>query len=115
MAVNIYYHPQFSKDLKRLSRKYVSLKHDFSKFLDELSKEPRIGTDLGNGFRKVRMAITSKGKGKSGGARVITYLLAESANGTSDVYLLTMYDKNEIENVSNIFLRNLIKTIKSQQ
>ena len=37
------------------------------------------------------MAIASKVRGKSGGARIISYLYIE----TETVYLLTMYDKSE--------------------
>ena len=111
MDVHIYYHTQFCKDLKRLSKKYTSLKQDFSEFLDELLKNPCLGIDLGSGFHKVRMSISSKKKGKSGGARVITYLAKMSGDGMHEIYLLTMYDKNEMENVSDKYLRHLIGTI----
>ena len=53
------------------------------------------------------MAIASKGKGKSGGARVLT--LAVLVNSDTDVTLLTIYDKNEIENVSDQYVRWLVE------
>ena len=42
---------------------------------EELSENPILGTSLGDNCYKVRVAIKSKGKGKSGGARVITYII----------------------------------------
>ena len=65
----------FDKDLKRLSKKYHSLFSDVDLFMSSLQENPEQGTDLGQGFRKIRLAIASKGKGKSGGARIITYTL----------------------------------------
>ena len=68
----------FDKEAKRLGKRYVSFKEDYLKLLDELSRNPQLGTDLGHGLRKVRMKITAKGKGKSGGARVITFTVVIS-------------------------------------
>ena len=73
MDLQLLYHPQFSKDVKRLSKKYKSLVSDLKSIISEIQNNPEIGIDLGHGLRKVRMAIASKGKGKSGGARIITY------------------------------------------
>ena len=67
------------------------MKQDFSNFLDKLEKNPFQGSELGKGLRKIRMAITSKGKGKSGGARVITVTAIVSVDETN-VTLLTVYD-----------------------
>lgn len=66
------------------------------------------GTDLGNRLRKIRLAITSKGKGKSGGARVITYTITVQEEGI-EVTLLTIYDKSDRENVSDKELLDLLK------
>lgn len=98
--------PNFVKDIKRLSKKYPSIKQDYADLLDELQQNPYSGIDLGNGLRKVRMAIKSKGRGKSHGARVITYLLLVSEE-ESEINLLTIYDKAERENIS----RNEIEAI----
>ena len=62
----------FTRQLKSLSKKYVSITSDYGKFLNKLSQNPEMGDKLGGNARKVRMAISSKGKGKRGGARVIT-------------------------------------------
>ena len=63
----------FDKDLKKLSKKYKSLKEDFKALKEELKENPLLGTDLGDGFKKIRLNITSKGQGKRGGGRVITH------------------------------------------
>ena len=70
--------------------------------LEMLRKNPMAGADLGDGIRKVRMAITSKGKGKSGGARVITYtadVITVSCEG--ELLLLSIYDKSECSAISD--------------
>ena len=63
----------FEREVKRLSKRYASLKADLANLCQQLYANPHLGTDLGGGLRKIRMAITSKGRGKSGGARVITF------------------------------------------
>ena len=65
--------PSFDKKVKKLAKKYKSLKSDLRELVKELMQNPTVGADLGNGVRKVRMAISDKRKGKSHGARVITY------------------------------------------
>lgn len=87
----------FDKDLKRLSKKYHSLFSDVDLFMSSLQENPEQGTDLGNHLRKIRLAIASKGKGKSGGARIITYTLTEEG---IEITLLTIYDKSEKANVT---------------
>ena len=89
----------FKKAYKRLCKKYRSFEDDRDRAVEQITVNPFIGADLGNNVRKIRMAITSKGKGKSGGARIITYTLAvDEANG--EVTLLTVYDKNEQSSIS---------------
>ena len=69
-----------------------------------------MGDDLGGGVRKIRMAIASKGKGKSGGARILTLNVKVSEDGLN-VVLLTIYDKNEISNVKDDFIKYLIDNL----
>ena len=107
MEVTIGYTAEFKKQMKRLSKKYPSLQTDYNHLLDELTENPFLGKDLGDGIRKIRMAITSKGKGKSGGARVITYNVNVSSP-TPHIDLLTIYDKSEISSVSDSYIRSLI-------
>lgn len=87
----------FIKSAKAIAKKYRSFNSDFQNLVSELENNPTAGVDLGNGFRKVRMAITSKGKGKSGGCRVITLDMVER-NGC--LYLMYIYDKSEYENIA---------------
>lgn len=84
------------------------MKQDFSDFLDELEKNPFQGSELGKGLRKIRMAITSKGKGKSGGARVIIVTAIVSVDETN-VTLLTIYDKSDRETIKDSDLKNILK------
>jgi len=104
------YTSDFKRQIKRLMKKYPSLRKDFDTLLDDLTKNPFLGTDLGNGVRKVRMAIASKGKGKSGGARVITYNIDTTAT-IPHIDLLTIYDKGEIDNVSGNYIHSLISEL----
>ena len=96
----------FDKEFKRLNKRYRSLKQDLATFAKELLQNPEIGTDLGNGFRKIRLAITSKGKGKRGGARVITLNLILSADET-EIGLFYIYDKSERISITDAELKAL--------
>lgn len=80
---------------------------------DELNQNPYAGADLGGGARKVRMSIRSKGKGKSGGARVITYLIS-AVEENIEISLLTIYDKSERENISDKEIRSLIQALENE-
>ena len=111
MEVKITYHPQFSKDVKRLAKKYKSLGSDLKILLSEVNNNPELGVDLGHGVRKVRLSISSKGKGKRGGARILSYKRIVVNDNYIKIVLLTMYDKNEIENVSDDYIRYLINNI----
>ena len=100
--------PDFARELKKLSKRYPSMKQDYSDFLEELRKNPLMGTELGKHLRKVRLSIASKGKGKSGGARVITYTVLIETND-ADITLVTLYDKSDQANITNKELRQLMK------
>ena len=76
--------------------------------LEELHTNPTKGTPIGHSCYKIRLAIKSKGKGKSGGARVITYYYIHG----STVYLLSIYDKADLENVSEKKIAKLLQGIK---
>ena len=106
MKVTITLGDDFKRQVRRLSKKYKSLKDDLKDFQDSIMENPFQGSDLGGGVRKIRMAIESKGKGKSGGARVLTLNIL--VNGATDVTLLTIYDKEEIDNVSDNYIKWLV-------
>ncbi len=107
MSYNILTIPPFDKQLKRLAKKYPSLKNEFAELLESLEQKPEQGTHLGNNCYKIRIAIASKGKGKSGVARVITnFVIAEET-----VFLISIYDKSEKENLTDKELEELLKYV----
>ena len=97
----------FERQAKRLIKKYVSLKKELLELVQELKENPEQGTAIGKNCFKIRIAIASKGKGKSGGARVIANFVVTHAT----VYLLSIYDKSEKENLSDKELEELLKSI----
>jgi mRNA-degrading endonuclease RelE of RelBE toxin-antitoxin system len=114
MNVTLHLHDEFKRQFRQLRKKYRSLTDDLEEFQKELKENPFQGDDLGGGVRKIRMAIGSKGKGKSGGARVITYNLQQKRKDVILITLMTIYDKSEIDNVSDVFLRSLIIEIETR-
>ena len=106
MSYEIVTTEDFGRQLRRLRKKYSSIPKDYAKFIEELLKNPTMGDKLDKNTRKVRMAIASKGKGRSGGARIITcHILVDIVN--TDIYLLTIYDKGEQESISKKDIQNL--------
>ena len=99
--------PNFGKELKKLAKKYPSLKEDFSSLIQTLQKNPFQGTPLGKNCFKIRMAISSKGKGKSGGARIITFVKITETT----VFLLSIYDKSGKETIKDSELKELLNQI----
>ena len=93
--------------MKKLANKYHSLKSDLAGLFESLEKNPIQGTSLGKNCYKIRLAISSKVKGRSGGARLITnFVIADET-----VYLLSIYDKSEKENLSNKELDELLEEV----
>ena len=88
MKVEIVLGDEFKRQFKRLAKKYPSLKDDFITFKKELADDPFQGSDLGNGTRKVRMAIAS-----------------------IEITLLTIYDKGEISSVTDKYIKWLVSLI----
>lgn len=115
MKVSFDYLPEFERRAKNLAKKYKSFESDYDAFLNELEENPFGGEPLGHYTYKNRMAISSKGKGKSGGARVITYNVRQKTDDEVLITLMTVYDKGEISNVSDAYLRSLIQLIESQR
>ncbi len=100
----------FDHEAKKLAKHYPSFKNDFCEFIKSLKENPLQGDDLGNGVRKIRMQITSKGKGKAGGARVITLNYIVSPENM-DIYLLLIYDKKQADNFNPTALKAVLKEI----
>lgn len=102
MSYNIEITAFFEKQIKRLIKKFPSLKKEYIELVSSLKQYPAQGAAIGNGCYKIRVAIASKGKGKSGGARVITHVKVTQAK----IYLLSIYDKSEQSDITD---RDLIE------
>ncbi len=87
MSYSILPTPPFDKQLKRLCKKYSSLKKEYLNLIEELEQTPELGIKIGNNCYKIRIAIASKGKGKSGGARIITNIVVTEKNSLPTFYL----------------------------
>nr|WP_299207518.1 type II toxin-antitoxin system RelE/ParE family toxin [uncultured Brumimicrobium sp.] len=107
MSYSIYVTQTFKKEFKKLAKKYPSLKSDLENLSNELLSKPTAGVNLGKDFYKVRMAISSKGKGKSAGARIITHVKIID----SKIYLTSIYDKSNKVNISDKELQLLVHEI----
>lgn len=100
----------FSRQIKYLAKKYPSVKSDLAKLISLLTGQPLMGDPVGKNCYKIRFKITSKNTGKSGGARVITFVKAS----TYKVVLIDIFDKSEKENISDSYLKRLLDKIKDQ-
>ena len=98
---------EFEKSLKEIAKNQRSIKKDIKKLGESLSENPRQGILIKDNVYKIRMAITSKGRGKSAGARVITYVIDEDET----VFLIDIYDKSEQENISDSRIQYIIDNL----
>lgn len=96
--------PFFDRQVKRLARKFPSIKLELAELARQLRENPEQGKGIGRSCYKIRLPVRSKGKGKSGGARVITHVHVVGKN----VYLLTIYDKSEKEDLADGELEELL-------
>ena len=100
----------FDTEAKRLGKRYRSLVDDLKSVRDSITEDPFQGTEIMPGIRKVRMSIETKGRGKSGGARVITftYLVSEESG---NVILLLLYDKADASSVKSNVVKKIVKDL----
>jgi mRNA-degrading endonuclease RelE of RelBE toxin-antitoxin system len=123
MKVDIRVTKAFKKQAKPLLKKYVSLSGELKQLEKDLSENPYLGTEIKPGIYKIRLAIKSKGKGKSGGARVITLLeeetilievLEQTPKEESEyiIHLLSIYDKSEVESITDSEIKYLIENME---
>lgn len=97
----------FDRQAKRLAKKFPSLKKELQTLIRDLKEDPIQGTPIGHDCQKVRLAIASKGRGKSGGGRGIVHVVFKD----NAVYLLSIYDKSELENLTDNEILELIKLL----
>lgn len=110
MSLEIIRSKYFTTEFKRLSKRYRSLLDDYESLLESLRANPLQGIEIAPHIRKVRMAVSSKGRGKSGGARVITFdALVSEQEGR--IYLLLIYDKSEASNVKMDVVKEIVKEL----
>ena len=120
MKVIINITKNFKAEVKPLLKKYHSLHDDLLKLQRELSETPRLGISPGKDIYKVRLKITSKGKGKSGGSRIISLVdttiigFAELISEEEiNVNLISIYDKSDVSNISDKELKNIITDFRN--
>jgi mRNA-degrading endonuclease RelE of RelBE toxin-antitoxin system len=99
--------PIFDRQVKRLNKKYPSLKTDLQTLAKSLSQNPTQGISIGNNCYKIRFSIRSKSKGKSGGARIITYVFFKM----DTVYLINIYDKSLKDSINQKDLKAILSQI----
>ena len=115
MTVTIRVTKSFKVAVKPLLKRHRSLSKDLLSLETELISNPKLGIPLGHNAYKIRLKISSKGKGKSGGARVIS-LVETTLIGKVDIQdedvtvnLITIYDKAETATISEKELKELVK------
>jgi mRNA-degrading endonuclease RelE of RelBE toxin-antitoxin system len=111
MSSKILVHSEFERAAKKLGKKYRSFEEDLRKLVAQLKIDPNLGVSLGKNLRKIRLPIKSKSAGKSGGARVITYVLLIE----DTVYLLTVYDKSDADSIAVDALAPMIEQIERER
>lgn len=117
MKTKIITSENFRKKAKRFLKKYQSLKTELQILEKQLLVNPQLGTNIGNDCYKIRIAVQSKGKGKSGGLRVITNVVIhinQENDNLKIIGLVTIYDKSEYDSISDKNLIELIKKIKQE-
>ena len=93
MSYKVVISSEFAKEAKRIAKKHIGIKSDIAKLIADLAINPTIGIELGRNFYKIRMSISGTNKGKSGGARIITYvILNEETVLLTEIYLKSEHD-----------------------
>ncbi len=98
----------FSKELKRLTKKYPSLKQEIEEFSSELLDNPTIGTPIGHSCYKIRLSTPDKPGGKSRGFRIITYIVSPK----EIIFLLSIYDKSEVSTLKDWEIKRIVKELE---
>ena len=107
MSYRIELSTKFKKSIRNIKKSHRSIENDVDKLVLSLLDNPHQGILIKDKVYKIRIAITSKGRGKSGGARVITYVFDELERLT----LLDIFDKSEQENISDNEIQEIIDSL----
>jgi len=106
MNLNITSLDSFSRDIKKLFKKYKNITTDLKELKSILQDNPRAGVELGKNCYKIRLANSSIPTGKSGGFRIIYYYL----DAQNNIYLMSIYSKTELENISEEKLLQILNS-----
>ena len=118
MKVIVRVSKSFKRQAKPLMKKFSSLSMELTQLENELKDNPHLGKPLGQDSYKIRLAVKSKGKGKSGGLRIISHLdteiigMIETEGDEVIVNLISIYDKSETSSISDKELRDLISGLQ---
>jgi len=107
MNYSVFTTDNFEKEAKRLIKKYASLKSEIAVLINDLQNNPTQGDHVNSNVYKIRIAVASKGKGKRGGARVMTFVKVIA----QEVYLFSIYSKGEKDDISQLEIKSLIQDI----
>ena len=105
MSYNIELSDNFKKEAKKLCKKYASLKPELIELFSKLEENPFLGTPLGNDIYKIRIAIASKNKGKSGGARIMSFVKITE----NQILLFSIFNKGDKNSISDSEIKDLLK------
>lgn len=117
MKVNVIVTPHFQREARQLMKKYRSLHSELRALDSDLQENPRKGTLIGRDVYKIRLLVKSKGRGKSGGLRVVSYVAFNEVQDAlvADVYLLSIYDKSETGNIPDSVLKKMVADIQGEK
>jgi hypothetical protein len=112
-TTNVIPTPQFKREAKPLLKKYLSLSSELRELEQQLKENAHLGDKITENTYKIRVAVKSKGKGKRGGLRVISYIILKivANDEIENIYLLAIYDKSEFENISDKLIAERIETV----
>lgn len=105
MSLNLHALESFTKEVKRLHKKYKNLPNDLKELRETLIDNPHAGVALTSHCYKIRLANASISTGKRGGFRIIYYYF----DGEDNLYLMSIYSKTEMENISEEKLIEILR------
>lgn len=113
MKVSIKYSSIFYAKVKKFLKKFPALAEELQQLETAILQDPTMGEALGKGLYKIRLASKSKAKGKSGGFRVINYLVSKEQDEIF-VTVVTIYDKSEEANIKKVTLLKMLDSLGTQ-
>jgi mRNA-degrading endonuclease RelE of RelBE toxin-antitoxin system len=97
----------YLKGYKKIRKKYVSFANDMENVINSLEQNAQQGKEIMPNVYKLRVTISGKNKGKSGGARLIFYYLVSDEK----VILMYVYDKSETSDIDDQEIKDFVKDL----